>query len=302
MNDRERISAVRSVKWVDEVVTDVPYNVTADFLDYLIREYKIDFVVHGDDPCLDKDGNDVYAEVKRRGKFREIKRTEGVSSTDIVGRMLLCTKNHHQVSEPNESDGAASRSSVFLPTTRRLVQFASGSRAPKPTDRVVYVDGAFDMFHYGHIETLRKAKELGDFLLVGIHDDVTVNQYKGRNFPIMNLHERTLSVLSCRSVDEVIIGAPWSVTEDLIKTMNISVVVHGSHWERGESDHETGRDPYAVAKQNGIYAEVDSESDLSVSMVIERIVQNRDQYVRRNTRKVAQEARYLEKKSYVEEL
>lgn len=73
------------------------------------------------------------------------------------------------------------------------------------------------MFHSGHIETLkyvlfgtrkadfnnkcihsRAAKELGDFLLVGIHDDYTVNKHKGRNFPIMNLHERTLSVLSCR--------------------------------------------------------------------------------------------------------
>ena len=44
----------------------------------------------------------------------------------------------------------------------------------------------------------------------------------------MNLHERVLSVLSCRYTDEVIIGAPWVITEDLLTSMNISVVVHGS--------------------------------------------------------------------------
>ncbi len=48
-----------------------------------------------------------------------------------------------------------------------------------------------------------QAKALGDFLYVGIHRDDEVNQHRGANFPIMNLHERTLGVLSCKYVDEV---------------------------------------------------------------------------------------------------
>jgi ethanolamine-phosphate cytidylyltransferase len=87
--------------------------------------------------------------------------------------------------------------SQFLPTSRKIVQF-SESREPKPGQKIVYVDGAFDLFNMGHIEFLRKVKELGDYLLVGVHDDATVNTIHGSNFPIMNLHERTLSVLSCR--------------------------------------------------------------------------------------------------------
>jgi ethanolamine-phosphate cytidylyltransferase len=87
--------------------------------------------------------------------------------------------------------------SHFLPTSRKIVQFSEG-REPKPTDKVVYVDGTFDLFHVGHIEFLKRAKELGNFLIVGIHDDQTVNAIKGSNYPLMNVHERALSVLACR--------------------------------------------------------------------------------------------------------
>lgn len=41
------------------------------------------------------DGKDTYEEVKRAGRYRECKRTQGVSTTDLVGRMLLMTKAHH---------------------------------------------------------------------------------------------------------------------------------------------------------------------------------------------------------------
>lgn len=48
-----------------------------------------------DDITLTVDGKDTYAEVKRAGRYRECKRTQGVSTTDLVGRMLLMTKAHH---------------------------------------------------------------------------------------------------------------------------------------------------------------------------------------------------------------
>lgn len=331
MTDEERRIAVSSVKWVDEVLTDVPYVVTQQFLNTLIEKHNIDIIVHGDDPCIGADGQDVYKAVKEMGRFRTVKRTEGVSSTDIVGRMLLCTRDHHvdvvksttgasrltspgDTKSPQDSNGTAeeaksrgkrpfSRVSSFLPTTRRLIQFAGETRAPKPGDRVVYCDGTFDMFHAGHIETLRKAREMGDFLLVGIHDDATVNERKGSNFPIMNVHERTLAVLGCRHVDEVIIGAPWCVTEDMIKTMNISFVVHGSH--QGDSKRVgtmASADPYEVPRKLSILREVPSRSELSVDTILGRIVQNREDFLKRNAKKEAAEQEYLTKhKTYVEE-
>ncbi len=320
MTDDERRIAVESVKWVDEVLTNVPYVVTPDFLAELITKHKIDIIAHGDDPCIGADGEDVYKAVKEMGRFRTVKRTEGVSSTDIVGRMLLCTTDHHldlraAISEERRAanmtaDGSSysadvprpfTRESSFLPTTRRLIQFAGETRAPKRGDRVVYCDGTFDMFHAGHIETLRRAREKGDFLLVGIHDDRTVNGRKGGNFPIMNLHERTLSVLACKYVDEVIIGAPWSVSEDMIKTMNISMVIHGTHYGMTLGTYAQV-DRYEVPKTLGIFSELESTSDLSVHVILERVVTNREAFIKRNIKKVAAETEYLTvHKQYVPE-
>lgn len=85
----------------------------------------------------------------------------------------------------------------FLPTTQKLIQFSDG-KSPEKGDKIVYVAGAFDLFHIGHLDFLEKAKEHGDFLIVGLHTDPEVNKYKGGNYPIMNLHERVLSVLACK--------------------------------------------------------------------------------------------------------
>jgi len=54
----------------------------------------------------------------------------------------------------------------------------------------VYLDGSFDLFHPGHIELIKKAKALGDFLYVGIFDDSVLNE------SYMSLHERVLMVLA----------------------------------------------------------------------------------------------------------
>jgi hypothetical protein len=67
------------------------------------------------------------------------------------------------------------------------------------------------------VQILKAARALGDFLLVGLHPDSVITAHRGTHHPIMNLHERSLSVLACRYVDEVIIGAPWEVTKDLVR-------------------------------------------------------------------------------------
>ena len=66
------------------------------------------------------DGTDAYAHVKKMGRFRMIKRTEGVSSTDIVGRMLMCTRVNPRISE------------VFAPPQRFMHCWTSNFvRSPK---------------------------------------------------------------------------------------------------------------------------------------------------------------------------
>jgi ethanolamine-phosphate cytidylyltransferase len=63
---------------------------------------------------------------------------------------------------------------------------------------------------------------------VGVHNDSVTNSHRGMNLPIMNLHERVLSVLGCKYVDDVLIDAPYVITKEMIVSLNISVVLHGS--------------------------------------------------------------------------
>lgn len=311
----ERLIMVSALKWVDEVIPDAPYAITEEFMKKLFDEYNIDYIIHGDDPCLLPDGTDAYALAKKAGRYKQIKRTEGVSSTDIVGRMLLCVRerpssesqNHsslqrqfsHGHSQKSEDGGSGSgtRISHFLPTSRRIVQFSNG-KGPGPAARIVYIDGAFDLFHAGHVEILRLARELGDFLLVGIHTDQTVSAKRGVHRPIMNLHERSLSVLACRYVDEVIIGAPLEVSKDMITTFDISLVVHGTVAEESDFKNEQ-HNPYEVPISMGIFKVLESPLDITTSTIIRRIVSNHEAYQKRNEKKAESERRYYEQKTHV---
>eukprot|EP00002_Diphylleia_rotans_P024288 TRINITY_DN4789_c0_g1_i4.p1 TRINITY_DN4789_c0_g1~~TRINITY_DN4789_c0_g1_i4.p1 ORF type:complete len:446 (+),score=88.68 TRINITY_DN4789_c0_g1_i4:49-1386(+) len=313
MTEDERYTAVAACKWVDEVVRDVPYVMNEEYLMMLFDKYQVDYIVHGDDPCVLADGTDVFAAAKRLGRYKTIKRTEGVSTTDIVGRMLLMTKDHHHKSEADlgadlkrrlssgslESMVPVTKVSNFLPTTRRLREFSTG-KTPKATDRIVYVDGAFDMFHAGHIDLLRGAKEMGDFLIVGLYTDDVVNQYRGSNYPILNLYERVLSVLSCRYVDEVIMGAPWQMTRDVITSMNISVVACGDISERYGFAPEN-LDPYAIPREMGILRVIPSTRQLTTQTIVDRILTRRMEFETKYERKSKQELEYLANKTFVEE-
>ncbi|HUV43590.1 MAG TPA: adenylyltransferase/cytidyltransferase family protein [Dehalococcoidales bacterium] len=62
----------------------------------------------------------------------------------------------------------------------------------------VYADMVADLFHYGHVEFLRKVRAPGDYLLVGIHSDDVVVPYKRR--PILTMEERIAVVAGCRYV------------------------------------------------------------------------------------------------------
>jgi ethanolamine-phosphate cytidylyltransferase len=177
MNDQERLTMVKSCKFVDEVITDCPYIMDADYVNWVIETYKIDYVVHGDDPCI-VDGKDVYAAAKAAGKFRNIPRTHGISTTDITGRMLMLAQNpHFRNLDVDGNDVTAEHVTLSLPTstllchrsvfltTSRVIHLFQDHRTlhhDKSTQksRTVYIDGSWDMFNPGHIAILEAAKKV----------------------------------------------------------------------------------------------------------------------------------------------
>lgn len=178
--------------------------------------------------------------------------------------------------------------SHFLPSCQKIVQFADGTD-PKPGDKIVYVAGAFDLFHVGLLDFLEAASKLGDYVVVGLHTDRDVNKYKGSNYPIMNLHERVLSVLACRYVNQVIIGAPYNVTKELIEQFKVDVVVHGNT----PVANLDGIDPYAYPKQLGIFHEVDSKNKLTTKDIVQRIIMHKLEFESRNKKKESKELKIM---------
>uniref|UniRef100_A0A3B1JLJ5 ethanolamine-phosphate cytidylyltransferase n=1 Tax=Astyanax mexicanus TaxID=7994 RepID=A0A3B1JLJ5_ASTMX len=263
-----------------------PYVTTLETLD----KYTSDFCVHGGTVCC----------VCYWLCFRECKRTQGVSTTDLVGRMLLMTKAHHsnignseyQQHTDNFGRGPKGHSpwtgvSQFLQTSQKIIQFASG-KEPQPGDTIIYVAGAFDLFHIGHVDFLEAVYKLSDkpYVIVGLHFDQEVNRYKGKNYPIMNVHERTLSVLACRYVSEVVIGAPYTVSKDLLDHFKVDLVCHGKTEVFPDRD---GSDPYTVPRRKGILRIVDSGNSLTTDDIVQRIIKNRLLFQARNQKKEAKE-------------
>lgn len=263
MNLEERLAAVDACRWVTASVPRAPYVTQLDW----ISHYGCRYVVHGDDITSDGAGEDCYRFVKAAGRFKVVKRTPSISTTDLVGRMLLCTKTHfirslRGVLEGEEGSGTLEeRRGVGEGMRERMRLYATDETAkapgadvwfwsasseaktddtaeesgvfrdlfrgvgPKPGQRVVYVDGGFDLFSSGHIEFLRlvveeedklareqgwyekeaveerqgKGKDYGPvYVVAGVHDDHVINSWKGVNYPVMNIYERGLCVLQCR--------------------------------------------------------------------------------------------------------
>ncbi|XP_043199254.1 ethanolamine-phosphate cytidylyltransferase-like isoform X2 [Amphibalanus amphitrite] len=102
----------------------------------------------------------------------------------------------------------------------------------------------------------------------------------------MNLHERTLSVLACRYVGEVVIGAPYAVTAELMDHFRVDVVCHGHTPVAEDVD---GSDPYLEPKRRGKFKSLVSGNDMTTQKIVERIIEHRMEFMLRNQKKEKKE-------------
>jgi D-glycero-beta-D-manno-heptose 1-phosphate adenylyltransferase len=130
---------------------------------------------------------------------------------------------------------------------------------------VVFTNGCFDLLHPGHIETLEKARSLGDALIVGVNSDRSVREMKGQGRPIMPEQERAevLAALAC--VDGVVIFDEPTPRE-IVAALLPDVLVKGGDWA---SDQIIGREETEAA--GGKVVSIPVVAGYSTSAMVEKI-------------------------------
>ncbi|OAX79075.1 hypothetical protein ACJ72_06609 [Emergomyces africanus] len=130
----ERVSAVDACRWASKSIPHAPYVTQLPW----ISHYGCYYVVHGDDITSDSNGDDCYRFVKAAGRFLVVKRTPGISTTDLVGRMLLCTRTHFIKSFPaflRGEEGSGSdeeRKQVANESLQRIKDYATDETGLRP--------------------------------------------------------------------------------------------------------------------------------------------------------------------------
>jgi len=95
--------------------------------------------------------------------------------------------------------------------------------------KVIYTAGSYDLFHFGHLNILLKAKKLGNYLIVGVSTDSLISKYKKMK-PIICFRDRISIIKELRCVDKVIKQDRFFDTKQL-KKYNINTIVLGSDWQ-----------------------------------------------------------------------
>jgi D-beta-D-heptose 7-phosphate kinase/D-beta-D-heptose 1-phosphate adenosyltransferase len=159
-------------------------------------------------------------------------------------------------------DEGVELSAGILSLHKAILQFGPAKRNGR---RVVFTNGCFDLLHPGHIETLEKARSLGDALVVGVNSDRGVRAMKGAGRPIMPERERAEILAALECVDGVVIFDEPTPRE-VIAALLPDVLVKGGDWA---SDQIVGREEVEAA--GGKVISIPVVAGYSTTAILEKI-------------------------------
>lgn len=131
----------------------------------------------------------------------------------------------------------------------------------KNNQKIVFTNGCFDILHRGHVEYLKKAKELGDILIVGLNSDESVRNLKGNSRPIINEYDREFILSELKSVNYVI-KFEEETPYELIKIIRPDILVKGGDYK---NKYVVGQD---IAKELKL---IEFVKDKSTTNIIKKI-------------------------------
>ena len=97
-------------------------------------------------------------------------------------------------------------------------------------NKIIWVNGCFDIIHPGHIEILKYARSKGDSLIVGIDSDERVSVLKGKDRTINSQNNRKIILESIRYVDEVVIFSSESEMCNILTEKKVDLIIIGDEY------------------------------------------------------------------------
>lgn len=131
--------------------------------------------------------------------------------------------------------------------------------------RVVFTNGCFDLIHRGHVEYLRRARSLGDVLVVGLNTDASVKKLKGSDRPIVEQDDRAHVLAALEPVDYVCLFEEETPLE-LIRAIVPDILVKGADWAVSDV---VGKE--IVEKAGGSVQTIEFLPNRSTSAIIRKI-------------------------------
>lgn len=134
--------------------------------------------------------------------------------------------------------------------------------------KIGYTTGVFDMFHIGHLNILRRAKDMCDYLIVGVTSDELCYKRKAK-IPVINQKDRMEIVKAIKYVDKVVCQENMEKLS-AVKTLNADVVFVGSDW-KGTPEWNKYEKEFSEIGCDVIYLE--HTDGISSTILLERMVQ-----------------------------
>ena len=138
-------------------------------------------------------------------------------------------------------------------------------RRKKAGQRMVFTNGCFDIIHAGHVSYLKRARLLGDFLVVGMNSDSSVRSIKGEGRPV-NPQEQRASVLSALAFVDYVVIFDEDTPRKIIQHLVPDVLVKGADWAENEI---VGAD--FVKSHGGSVHRIKFDVHVSTTQLIERL-------------------------------
>ncbi len=134
--------------------------------------------------------------------------------------------------------------------------------------KIVYTYGAWDLIHPGHLIFLNRAKELGDYLIVGTVADKPIKELKGEERPVQKADDRNFLVSNFKCVDASLIQSEYDPSDILTSLLRVDILTKGDDWE-----YIPGQE--TIEKLGGKLVKLGYSKSYSTSSTISRISGNK---------------------------